>query len=120
HSVSVDRSNDRGTMWSADLKVTTCAADCGMLFTGGAGIVYVQDNETPPVPFLELAMVFGTGLVRPMIEGMSLSGALDFGYAGFRIGGKHVAVDLGVGLGAVLDNSSDGFAAMMLGLGVRP
>ena len=52
-------------------------------------------------------MVFGTGLVRPMIEGMSLSGALNFGYAGFRIGGKHVAVDVGVGLGAALDDSSD-------------
>lgn len=120
HTVSVDRSNDRGTMWSAGLEVTTCAASCEMLFTGGAGIVYVQDNQTPPVPFLELAMVFGTGLVRPMLEGMSLSGALDFGYAGFRIGGRHVGVDLGVGLGAAMDNSSDSFAAMMVGLGVRP
>jgi hypothetical protein len=120
HTVSVNRSDDRGTMWSADLKVTTCAASCQMLFTGGAGVVYVQDNETPPVPFLELAMVFGTGLVRPMIEGMSLSGALNFGYAGVRIGGRHVAVDLGVGVGALIDDSPDSFAAMMLGLGVRP
>jgi hypothetical protein len=122
HSVSVDRSEDRGTMWSADLKVTTCAASCQMLFTAGAGVAYVQQdyNSSPPVPFLELAMVFGTGLVRPMIEGMSLSGALNFGYAGFRIGGRHVGVDLGVGLGATMDNSSDSFAAMVVGLGVRP
>jgi hypothetical protein len=93
-----------------------------MLFTGGAGIVNVQqDYDSPsPVPFLELAMVFGTGLVRPMIEGMSLSGALNFGYAGFRIGGRHVGVDLGVGLGATMDDSSESFAAMVVGLGVRP
>jgi hypothetical protein len=122
HAVSVDRSDDRGTMWSADLKVTTCAASCQMLFTGGAGVVYVQQDysSSSPTPFLELAMVFGTGLVRPMLEGISLSGAVNFGYAGFRIGGRHVAVDLGVGLGATLDNSSDDFAAMMVGLGVRP
>jgi hypothetical protein len=120
HSVSVDRGDERGTMLSAELKVTTCAASCGMLLTVGAGILDVQDAVSPPVPFLELAMVFGTGLVRPMIESISFSGSLDFAYAGFRIGGKHVAVDLGVGLGAALDDSSDTFTGMMVGLGVRP
>ncbi|HEY6035649.1 MAG TPA: hypothetical protein VIV58_15350 [Kofleriaceae bacterium] len=122
HSIGIDRTSDDGTMWSADLKLTTCAASCGMLFTAAAGAVYVQQsyNSSSPTPFLELAMVFGTGLVRPMIEGISLSGDQNLGFAGFRLGGKHVAVDLGVGLGATLGGSSDSFTAMMLGLGVRP
>jgi len=115
-------SSDHGTMWSADLKVTTCAASCGMLVTAAAGAVYVQQdyNSSTPTPFLELAMVFGTGLVRPMIEGISLSGDVNLAFAGFRLGGRHVAVDLGVGLGASLGDNSDSFTEMMVGLGVRP
>jgi len=122
HTIGIDRTNDRGTMWSADLKVTTCAASCGMLFTAAAGVVYVQQDysSSSPTPFLELAMVFGTGLVRPMVEAISLSADQNLAFAGFRLGGKHVALDLGVGLGATLGESSDSFTAMMVGLGVRP
>jgi hypothetical protein len=122
HTVGIDRADDRGTMWSADLKVTTCAASCGMLFTAAAGVVYTQQDysDSSPTPFLELAMVFGSGLVRPMIEGLSLSGDNNLAFAGFRLGGRHVAVDLGVGLGASLGDNSDSFAAMVLGVGVRP
>ena len=122
HTIGIDRTADRGTMWSADLKVTTCAASCGMLFTAAAGAAYVQQDysSSSPTPFLELAMVFGTGLVRPMLEGLSLSGDQNLAFAGFRLGGKHVALDLGVGIGATLGESSDSFTAMMVGLGVRP
>jgi len=123
HAIGISNtSSDHGTLWSADLKVTTCAASCGLLFTAAAGVVYVQQDydSATPTPFLELAIVLGTGLVRPMIEGISLSGDENLAFAGFRLGGRHVAVDVGVGLGASLGDNSAGFTEMMVGLGVRP
>jgi len=122
HSVGLD--NDEAVLVTADLKLTTCIVDCGAMLTFGIGVMREADGngyDSPTVPFLELSAVFGTGYVRPLLEGLSFAGMANFGFAGFRLGGRHVGVDLGVGLGGALaDDGSDGGLAMMVGVGVRP
>ena len=120
HSMHI--AGDSGAIFSADLKVTHCALDCGMLFTAGVGLAAaaVSDGEAPPLPFFELSMVFGTGPIRPLLEGLTLAGAANFGFAGVRFGGRHVAIDAGLGLGGSLDSGGDAGKAMMVGLAVRP
>jgi hypothetical protein len=119
HSTSEE--SVRNWLVSADFKVTTCALDCNMLFTAGLGFTTTTpDGNSDTLPTLELSMVFGTGVVRPMIEALEISGdaGASFAFGGLRIGGKHVGVDLGAG---VLDlQYRDASVGMVVGVGVRP
>jgi hypothetical protein len=110
----------RQSLLAADLIVTTCAFDCNMMLTAGVGAAVVSDSQTGPVPFLELSMIFGTGYVRPLVEGMTLQGDANLAFAGFRVGGRHVGVDLGVGLIGGAQGGSENDVGMMVGVGVRP
>jgi hypothetical protein len=118
HSTSEE--SVRSTLLSADFKVTTCALDCNMLFTAGLGFLTAPGENSNTMPTLELSMLFGTGVVRPMIEALEIDGdaGASFAFGGLRIGGKHLGVDLGAG---VLDLSyRDAAVGMVVGVGVRP
>ena len=118
HSTSEE--SVRSWLASADFKVTTCALDCSMLFTAGLGFVTAPGENSDTMPTLELSMLFGTSVVRPMIEVLAIDGdaGASFAFGGLRIGGKHLGVDLGAG---VLDISyRDPAVGMVVGVGVRP
>ena len=117
---STSEDSVRSWLVSADFKVTTCALDCNMLFTAGLGFITAPGENSNTMPTLELSMLFGRGVVRPMIEALEISGdaGASFAFGGLRIGGKHVGVDLGAG---VLDLSyRDASVGMVVGVGVRP
>jgi hypothetical protein len=120
HSTSEE--SVRSSLASADFKVTTCALDCNMLFTAGVGFTTTtSDNGGQTMPTLELSMLFGRGVVRPLLEALAIDGdsGASLAFAGLRIGGKHLGVDLGVGLlGA--DITQQSAFGMLVGVGVRP
>jgi hypothetical protein len=118
HSTSEE--SERVWLAAADFKVTTCALDCNMLFTAGLGFVTSPGDNSATVPTLELSMLFGSGVVRPMIEAFDITGdaGASLAFGGLRIGGKHVGVDLGAGvIDLAYQNVSIG---MVVGVGVRP
>jgi len=119
HSTSEE--SVRSSLASVDVKVTTCALGCNMLVTAGLGFTATSsDSVGQTMPTFELSMIFGTGVVRPIIEGLAIYGdsGANFAFGGLRIGGKHVGIDLGAG---VLEVSyRDAAVGMMVGLGVRP
>lgn len=120
HAVQVSSNN--ASLLTGDFKISGCVADCGAMLTFGLGLTMASsDYDSQTKPMLELSAIFGTGLVRPLLEAVTLAGDENFGFAGLRFGGRHVGVDLGVGVVASSDNgNSDSGIAMMLGLGVRP
>jgi hypothetical protein len=118
HSTSVE--SERIWLASADFKVTTCALDCNMLFTAGLGFVTTPGDNSDTMPTLELSMLFGKGVVRPMIEAYDISGdqGSSLAFGGLRIGGRHIGIDLGAG---VIDLAyKDASVGMVVGVGVRP
>jgi hypothetical protein len=118
HSTSEE--SERSWLLSADFKVTTCALDCNMLLTAGVGLVTTPGENGDTMPTLELSMLFGRGVVRPMIEALAIDGnpGASFAFGGLRIGGKHVGVDLGAGV--VEASYNDAAVGMVVGIGVRP
>jgi hypothetical protein len=109
-----------GLLAAAEVALTTCAASCTLLYTIGGGMAFpIGDTSAPASPFLEISAIFGTGVVRPLVEGIALDHFGKLAFAGLRFGGRHVAVDAGVGL-VTLDDVTQNGAAMMVGLGVRP
>ncbi|MFT3700656.1 MAG: hypothetical protein QM831_46355 [Kofleriaceae bacterium] len=105
-------------IWTIDAKITKVTRN--VVASASLGILKVPDSDVPPLPFVDGALILGSAPVRPMLEVFSFMGVFNMGFAGIRVGGKHVAFDLGVGAAGTSDSSSDGGVALMVGLGVRP
>ncbi|MEO8842451.1 MAG: hypothetical protein ABI591_02285 [Kofleriaceae bacterium] len=119
---STSEASIRTTMGSADLKLTTCALDGNLLFTAGVGFTTsYSDYDNQTTPTIELSMIFGRGVVRPLVETLVFAGdsSETLAFGGLRIGGRHVGVDLGVGLIGTSFTEQSSFG-MLVGLGVRP
>ena len=123
HSTS-EAGSDRVTILFADFKATTCALECNMLVTAGAGIAATNSSyDGSTMPTLELSMIFGGGVVRPMLEGLTVLGdaGASFAFGGVRIGiARHVGVDIGAGYLGISGFGSEGSFGMVVGVGVRP
>jgi len=119
---STSEQSARSSVVSADFKVTTCALDCNMLFTAGTGFTRtIADYNSETMPTVELSTIFGRGVVRPLLEALVITGdsGVDLAFGGLRIGGRHVGVDLGVGLIGTNYTQQSSFG-MLVGVGVRP
>jgi hypothetical protein len=119
---STNTESVRSTTLSSDFRITTCPFDCNMLLTIAVGLSLtggdVNNGDGGPHPLADISMIFAKGLVRPLIEAMTLDGDTNMAFAGLRIGGRHVGVDIGAGVLDVQYGSTN--VGMMLGVGVRP
>ena len=120
---STSYQSERTTSLTSSFRITVCPLDCNMLLTVGAGLSITGGdlsnyNNSAPQPIADLSMIFGKGLVRPLVEGMTIDGNTNVAFGGLRIGGRHVGVDIGAGVISLQYGSTD--VGMMLGVGVRP
>jgi hypothetical protein len=128
HSISVENGDslENRPFYIAGAKITGCfEATCSVLATVGlSGLVlenveFDGDGSTKHLvlPLLSGSLMFGTGIARPFVEGLVSFGAL--GIMGVRIGGRNLALDLGVGGGMVAGSRGRGSTNALIGLTYR-
>ena len=118
HSMG-DGESDSISLWNVGAVVSGCSdADCSGLISLGGGVLGSSDSYDDKIPYAWASMLLGTGGFRPIIEGSVLQGGI-LGFLGARMGGRHAALDLGIGfLGS--SEGGDGGALPVAALSVRP
>jgi hypothetical protein len=112
-----DGDGDPLSLWSAGLVASGCTDhDCTALLSLGGGVLGATDNEGDTVPYAWASMLLGTGGFRPILEGTIVSDGM-LGFLGARMGGRHAALDLGLG---IVGGSGEGGALPVAALSVRP
>lgn len=117
HQLGGDGEGDPLTLWSAGAVVSGCSGhDCTTLLSLGGGFMKSSDDSDDTVPYVWGSMLLGTGGFRPILEGTIVADGM-LGFLGARMGGRHAALDLGVG---ILGGSREGGALPVAALSVRP
>lgn len=114
-----DSESDALSLWNLGAVLSGCSdADCSALLSLGGGVLGSSENSSgDTIPYAWASMLLGTGGFRPIIEGTVLQGGV-LGFLGARMGGRHAALDLGIGfLGG---DGGDGGALPVAALSVRP
>lgn len=123
HKAGDNYGGSGATLYTFGGRVTTCIdAGCSALWSGGLG-VYTSSDSSDKIPVLSTSLVLGRGGVKPLLELAYLAapnagGAL--GFAGLRLGGSHVAIDVGVGFVAAAGDSGGSAGVPMVGVALRP
>lgn len=114
-------------IYSAGAKLSRCIGDsCEVLATAGLDVFSSSLSARDLVVAPNGSVIIGAGPVRALVEAMVLlddrgDGGVGLGFAGLRVGNRHVAVDAGVGVVAFSGGDvSGGTALPMVGLSLRP
>lgn len=121
HQVGDDGSSDGVSdavgLWSGGVVVSGCTdRACSALLSLGGGVLGSTEGSGHAIPYVWSSALLGTGGFRPILEGAILDGGV-LGFLGARMGGKTVALDLGVGL---LAGDGGGGGLPVAALSVRP
>jgi hypothetical protein len=94
-------------------------AGCFVLATAASGVTVLNDGDSLLAPFVAGGLLVGRSWFRGIAEGAAGPGIGAVGFAGVRIGGKHFALDAGMGVVAPESHSAPP-PLPAVGLSLRP